>query len=109
MVLTAADALPVRYAVLPPADAARHVFADLDATLAARLEAGDVVVVEELRGAANAGTAFAPLRAAGVVAIVARPYQPGLRDGGVPAGGGTGEPPSAPAPSTHRPRAHSPR
>lgn len=80
MVLTAADALPARHAALAPAEAARHVFADLDPTLAARLRAGDVIVTDEVRGAPDARAAFVALRAAGVVAIVARRYEPGVED-----------------------------
>lgn len=86
MVLTAADALPDRFAALPPAEAARRVFTDLDAALASRLTSGDVVVVEELRGAAGGEAAFAALRAAGVVAIVARRFDAGVEDAVLAAG-----------------------
>lgn len=96
IVLTVADVLPPRFAALPPPQARTYVFADLDAGLAARLGRGDVVVVEELRATGDAppaagdgaltAAAFAALRAAGVVAAVARVYGPGIEEGALAAG-----------------------
>lgn len=71
--LTAADILAESLAPLAPSEARQHLFADVDATLARRLGAGDVIVAEELSGAAStARPAMAALAAAGVTAIVAR-------------------------------------
>jgi len=71
--LSAADILAEPFATLAPAEARGHLFARLDATLGQRLGAGDVIVVEDLSGAAStAHPAMAALAAAGVTAIVAR-------------------------------------
>ena len=71
--LAAADILADAHAGLGPVDARPHLFASVDATLAPRLGAGDVIVAEELSGDARAGTpAMAALAASGVTAIVAR-------------------------------------
>ena len=96
-VLAVADVLPPRFGTLVSQEAARHVFADLDGGLAARLARGDVVVVEELRptvaaaaaddgDAALTAAAFAALRAAGVVATVARLYGRALEEAALAAG-----------------------
>jgi 3-isopropylmalate dehydratase small subunit len=85
--LAAADVLPARFAGVAPTIARRHVFADLDDALAGRLAAGDIVVAEEHAGTAGAaGPAYAALRAAGVVALVARRFAPGLEDVALAAG-----------------------
>jgi len=80
IVLTVADLLPERYATLAPAEASRHVLRDLDAALAARLAPGDVVAVEDMRGAPGAAAAFAALRHVGIGALVACRYDDGLED-----------------------------
>jgi 3-isopropylmalate dehydratase small subunit len=77
MALAPTDVLPSRYGDLPAREAARHVFGDLDAGLAARLAAGDAIVVDEVRGPVSSAP-FAALHAAGVVAIVARRYDDGV-------------------------------
>jgi len=53
--LAAADILPARFALLPAAEGARRLFADLDATLAAQLRAGDVLVAGQQLGAGPGG------------------------------------------------------
>jgi 3-isopropylmalate dehydratase small subunit len=88
--LRAVDILPPAAASLPPAEGVRHLFADLDATLAARLEVGDVLVAGQQLGAGPGGIAAArALRAAGMLAVVAATYADGfdgaLLDAGVPA------------------------
>jgi 3-isopropylmalate/(R)-2-methylmalate dehydratase small subunit len=70
--LVAADILPVRFGALPPADAAVHLFADLDTGLAGRLQRGDVLVAGQNTGAGPGGAPAArALAAAGIVAVVA--------------------------------------
>jgi len=73
--LRAPDILPTRFASLAPAEAARHLFADLDAGLAARIEPGSVLVAGHGlgRGEGSAPAAQA-LAAAGFVVIVAASY-----------------------------------
>jgi len=88
--LRAVDILPSSAAGLPPAEGMHHLFADLDATLAARLEVGDVLVAGQQLGAGPGGVAAAhALRAAGMLAVVAATYADGfdraLLDAGVPA------------------------
>src|SRR5262245_3282344 len=88
--LRAVDILPSSAAGLPPAECMHHLFADLDATLAARLEVGDVLVAGQQLGAGPGGVAAArALRAAGMLAVVAATYADGfdraLLDAGVPA------------------------
>jgi 3-isopropylmalate dehydratase small subunit len=71
--LTSADILAESLVALAPAEARRHLFAGLDATLGQRIGGGDVIVAEELSGSARtAHPALAALAAAGVTAIVAR-------------------------------------
>jgi 3-isopropylmalate/(R)-2-methylmalate dehydratase small subunit len=87
IVLTVADILPPRHVALPPPEACRHVLADIDPTWVARVRAGDVVIVEELHGSADAGRAvFAALRHTGIAAVVARRYDDGLEEAALTAG-----------------------
>src|SRR5262245_24658873 len=88
--LRASDILSADAADLPPASAVTRLFAALDPALAARLEAGDVLVAGQQLGGGAGGTAAArALRAAGIAAVVAASYAPGfadaLLDAGVPA------------------------
>lgn len=70
--LAAADILPGRFGALPCAEAAAHLFAELDSGLAARLQRGDVLVAGQRLGAgAEGATAARALAAAGIVAVVA--------------------------------------
>src|SRR5262245_42382134 len=79
--LGAEDILPLRFATLAPVDAARGLFADLDATLASRLAAGDVLVAGQNLGHGAGGAAAArALAAAGLIAAVARSFAPGFAD-----------------------------
>jgi 3-isopropylmalate/(R)-2-methylmalate dehydratase small subunit len=85
--LAAADILPARFAALPAADAARRLFADLDATLAGAFRSGDVLVAGQHVGAGPEGAAAArALAAAGVVAIVARSFAAGFAEAVLAAG-----------------------
>lgn len=87
MRLAAPDILPARFAAADPATARRHLFADLDATLAAALRPGDVLVAEEQSGtAADARPALAALAAAGVVALAARAFTPAVESAALAAG-----------------------
>jgi 3-isopropylmalate/(R)-2-methylmalate dehydratase small subunit len=73
--LAAADVLPLRFASLPAGEAAHRLFADLDAGLAARLEAGDVLVAGHNLGCGDGGpAAAAALAAAGIRAVVAASF-----------------------------------
>ena len=88
--LRAADILPPAAWDLPAADAVRHLFADLDTTLAARIGPCDVLVAGQQLGAGPGGGAAArALRAAGMLAVVAATYADdfdgALLDAGVPA------------------------
>jgi 3-isopropylmalate dehydratase small subunit len=77
--LGATDVLPDRFATLPPADAAAHLFADLDAGLAARLARGSVLVAGAGLGHGPGGAAAArALAAGGFVAVVAGGYADGF-------------------------------
>ena len=77
--LGAADILPLRFATLAPADAARGLFADLDATLASRLASGDVLVGgQDLGHGAGGAAAARALAAAGFVAVVAASFADGF-------------------------------
>ena len=69
--LRAEDILPLRFAMLAPGEARRHLFADLDATLAARLVPNDVLVAGQELGAGAGAAAARALAAAGVIAVVA--------------------------------------
>jgi 3-isopropylmalate dehydratase small subunit len=79
--LGAGDILPARFAHLPAAEAAAHLFADLDATLAARLVPGAVLVAGQRLGNGSGGAAAArALAAAGVVAVVAASFADAFAD-----------------------------
>jgi 3-isopropylmalate dehydratase small subunit len=70
--LGAADVLPPRFGDLSPMDATARLFADLDASLASRLDAGGVLVAGHRLGHGAGGAAAArALAAAGFVAVVA--------------------------------------
>ena len=85
--LAAADILPARFARLPAAEGARRLFADLDATLAAQLRAGDVLVAGQQLGAGpGGGEAARALAAAGVIAVVAGSFAPGFAEAVLAAG-----------------------
>ncbi|HUE29628.1 MAG TPA: hypothetical protein VMR79_02070 [Verrucomicrobiae bacterium] len=85
--LAAADILPARFARLAAAEGARRLFADLDATLAAQLRAGDVLVAGQHLGAGPGGEEAArALAAAGVIAVVAGSFAPGFADAALAAG-----------------------
>ena len=88
--LRAADVLPPALAGEEPAAAARHLFAQLDPTLAARIAPGDVLVAGQQMGGGPGGVAAArAVRAAEIAAVVAVSYADGfadaLLDAGVPA------------------------
>ena len=71
--LDASDILADTHAALAPADARRHLFAGVDASLWQRIGEGDVVVAEEIMGSlVTARPAMGALAAAGVTALVAR-------------------------------------
>jgi 3-isopropylmalate/(R)-2-methylmalate dehydratase small subunit len=79
--LRAADVLPVRFAALPAAEAARRLFADLDAGLAAQLAAGDVLIAGHNLGCGDGGpAAAAALAAAGIGAVVAASFADAFDD-----------------------------
>ena len=87
--LAARDILPARFAPLPASDAARGLFADLDAALAAEVRPGDVLVGgQNLGGGPGGPAAAAALAAARIVAVVAGSFAPGfaeaLLDAGLP-------------------------
>jgi 3-isopropylmalate/(R)-2-methylmalate dehydratase small subunit len=85
--LAAADILPVRFAALTPAQAAGRLFADLDATLAAALARGDVLVAGQNLGHGVGGEAAArALVAAGVIAVVAESFAAGFAEAVLAAG-----------------------
>ena len=75
--LAARDVLPARFA--GAADGATHLFADLDAGLAARIEPGGVLVAGHHTGHGDDGAAAArALAAAGFVAVVAASFADGF-------------------------------
>ena len=75
--LAARDVLPARFA--DAADGAAHLFADLDAGLAARIEPGSVLVAGHRTGHGADGAAAArALAAAGFVAVVAASFADGF-------------------------------
>ena len=77
--LAATDILPARFAMEPEPAAARRLFADLDAGLAARLERGGVLVAGYGLGHGDCGAAAArALVAAGFVAAVAASFADGF-------------------------------
>jgi len=88
--LAASDILPSRCATLPADDAVAHLFGDLDAGLAGRLERGAVLVAGHRLGHGTGGEAAGrALVAAGFVAVVAASYADGFDahclDAGLPA------------------------
>ena len=77
--LAATDILPARFAAEPEPAAARRLFADLDAGLAARLERGGVLVAGHGLGHGDGGASAArALAAAGFVAVVAASFADGF-------------------------------
>jgi 3-isopropylmalate/(R)-2-methylmalate dehydratase small subunit len=85
--LPAHDILPVRFAESSTAEAAGGLFADLDATLAARIAPGDVLVAGRDVGAGPGGPAAARgLAAAGIIAVVAGSFAPGFAEAVLAAG-----------------------
>ena len=85
--LAAADILPARFTRLSAGEAARRLFADLDASLAAQLRAGDVLVAGQHLGGGTGGTEAArALAAAGVIAVVAGSFAPGFAEAVLAAG-----------------------
>ncbi len=85
--LCAEDILPARFARLTGSESARRLFADLDATLAARLRDGDVLVAgQQLGGGTGGPEAARALAAAGVIAVVAGSFAPGFAEAVLAAG-----------------------
>jgi len=77
--LRAEDILPARFARLPAREGARRLFADLDASMAERLRAGDVLVAGQHLGAGESGgEAARALAAAGMIAVVAGSFAAGF-------------------------------
>ena len=77
--LAAADILPARFARLPAREGARRLFADLDASMAERICAGDVLVAGQHLGAGpSGGEAARALAAAGMIAVVAGSFAAGF-------------------------------
>ena len=85
--LRAVDILPARFARLPAREGGRRLFADLDASVADELRAGDVLVAGQQRGAEPGGAEAArALAAAGMIAVVAGSFAPGFADAVLAAG-----------------------
>ena len=85
--LRADDILPARFHSLPAAEAARRLFADLDAGLAAEMRAGDVLVGgRDVGGGPGRGPAARALAAAGVIAVVVGSFAPGFAEAVLAAG-----------------------
>ena len=85
--LRAADILPLRFTGVAVAQARAHLFADLDAGLAARLERSDVLVAGQNLGAGpGAVPAAAALAAAGIVAVVGTSLAPDFGEAALAAG-----------------------
>jgi 3-isopropylmalate/(R)-2-methylmalate dehydratase small subunit len=85
--LAALDILPSRFAALPAAEAARGLFADLDATLAGRLAVGDALVAGQNVGCGPGGPAAArALAAGGMIAVIAGSFAAGFADDVLAAG-----------------------
>jgi 3-isopropylmalate dehydratase small subunit len=81
--LTAPLILAGEHAALPPDHACRHLFANVDPTLASRLARDDIIVAEEMVGTPeDTGPALAALAAVGVTALVARRFSAGFLSGG---------------------------
>ena len=75
--LTTSDILAERDAQADVTMARRRLFADLDPTLAERLEPGDVLVADAYGGTRETvGPAMAALATAGILALVARQVAP---------------------------------
>jgi 3-isopropylmalate/(R)-2-methylmalate dehydratase small subunit len=75
--LQAADILPLRFAELVAGEARKWLFADLDASLAAQLVRGDVLLAGQNMGlGAGAAPAATALAAAGIVAVVGTSLAP---------------------------------
>ena len=87
LALAATQILDPSHATLAPEHARRHLFAGLDATLAARLQPGDIVVASEVHGTeAFAHHVVATLAAAGIVALVAERFAPTILASAIAAG-----------------------
>jgi 3-isopropylmalate dehydratase small subunit len=85
--LSAGEILPVRFGTLPAAEGARRLFADLDADLAARFEAGDLLVAGHHLGVGAGGVAAArALAAAGFGAVIAASFADGFDEAVLAAG-----------------------
>jgi len=85
--LTTTDILPARFADVPSTESRHGLFGDLDAHFAARLEAGDMLIAEEHQGTpATAEPALRALRAAGVVVLAARRFDPAVETAALAAG-----------------------
>jgi 3-isopropylmalate dehydratase small subunit len=77
--LGAGDVLPTRFGDVAPVEAAMRLFADLDATLAQRIDAGGVLVAGHRLGHGAGGAAAAQaLKAAGFVAVVGGSFADGF-------------------------------
>lgn len=84
--LGAADVLPPRFAALSAVEASAHVFGDLDAGLAGRLERGGVLVAGHRLGHGDGGAAARALAAAGFVAVLAASFADGFDEHCIAAG-----------------------
>jgi 3-isopropylmalate/(R)-2-methylmalate dehydratase small subunit len=87
--LAVADILPARFAGLAAAQAALRLFADIDPSVARRMQEGDVLVAGQNLGVGGGGAAAArALAAAGVIAVVAASFADGfdtaVLDAGLP-------------------------
>jgi 3-isopropylmalate/(R)-2-methylmalate dehydratase small subunit len=79
--LRAGDILPPSAGALAATDAVPRLFADLDPSLAARIEPGDVLVAGQRLGSGPGGAAAArALHAAGFLAVIAASYGDGFAD-----------------------------
>jgi len=79
--LSAAEILPSRYHDVGPAVAAMHIFGDLDASLAARVEPGDLLVAGHQLGHGTGASAVAQaLHAGGFRAVVAAGFADGFAE-----------------------------
>jgi 3-isopropylmalate/(R)-2-methylmalate dehydratase small subunit len=85
--LSASEILPVRCHEEAPAVAATHLFGDLDASFAARVEIGDLLVAGHQLGHGTGGAATArALHAGGFRAVVAASFAAGFADALLAAG-----------------------
>jgi 3-isopropylmalate/(R)-2-methylmalate dehydratase small subunit len=79
--LRAVDMLPLRFAALPAADAARQLFADLDTGLVDQIAPGDVLVAGHNLGCGDGGpAAAAALAASRLGAVVAASFAAGFEE-----------------------------